>query len=92
MIPSITVSPEFRRRGIGEALMKSASDRIANNERICLLVDSNDEATIPLYHKFSFKETGRIIKGYLRNGDDAVEMPRRRVALGNQVTAKKGAE
>ena len=92
MIPSIAVSPEFRRRGIGEALMESAVDHLANYERICLLVNPDNTAAISLYHKFSFIETGRIIRGYYRNGDDAVEMVRTRVELGNETTVEKGTE
>jgi len=76
IIQSIAVSTAFRRKGVGEALMKSAIDYLSLFERIWLLVDSNNSAAISLYHKLSFKETGRIIKGYYRNGDDAVEMVR----------------
>jgi ribosomal protein S18 acetylase RimI-like enzyme len=92
MIPSIAASPEFRRRGFGEALMKFSLDHLAECERTCLSINSNNTTAISLYHRLSFKETGRIIKGYYRSGDDAVEMVRTRVALGNQVTVKNGAE
>jgi ribosomal-protein-alanine N-acetyltransferase len=84
MIQSIAVSPEFRKKGVGEVLMKSAVDHLAKYEQICLLVDTNNMAAISLYYKFSFEETGRIIKGYYRNGDDAVEMVRTKAAPGNQ--------
>lgn len=89
IIQSIAVSPEFRGRGVGDALMKSAVDYLAQYERIRLLVDLNNTVAISLYRKFSFRETGRIIKGYYRNGNDAVEMVRTRVAPENQMTVEK---
>lgn len=77
MIQSIAVSPEFRRKGIGEMLMKSAISRLTGRfKRLYLLVDANNERAIRLYHKLSFSETGKIIKKYYPNGDDAVEMVR----------------
>jgi ribosomal protein S18 acetylase RimI-like enzyme len=76
LIASIAVSPQHRRNGIGDALMRSAIEHLAGCERIWLLVDHKNAAAISLYHKHSFSETGRIIKGYYPNGDDAVEMAR----------------
>ena len=78
IIQSIAVTSDSRRKGIGEALLKSAVDHLSEFERIWLLVDLNNEPAIALYHKLSFSETGRVIKGYYRNGDDAVEMIRAR--------------
>jgi ribosomal-protein-alanine N-acetyltransferase len=76
LIMSIAVSPQFRRRGIGDSLMKSALNHLSWCEGIWLLVDQKNVAAISLYHKHSFCETGRLIKGYYPNGDDAVEMIR----------------
>jgi ribosomal protein S18 acetylase RimI-like enzyme len=76
MVMSIAVSPQLRRSGIGDALMRSALNHLAGCERIWLLVDRKNVAAISLYHKHFFRETGRIIKGYYPNGDDAVEMLR----------------
>ena len=76
LIQSIAVSPEFRRKGIADSLMRSAIGYLAKFEEIYLLVDSNNTAAISLYHKFSFRETGRIRRGYYRNGADAIEMAR----------------
>jgi ribosomal protein S18 acetylase RimI-like enzyme len=75
-IMSIAVSPQFRRSGIGDALMRSALNHLASCERIWLLVDRKNAAAISFYYKHFFRETGRIIKGYYPNGDDAVEMLR----------------
>ena len=76
LIMSIAVSPQSRRRGVGDSLMRSALNHLTRCDRIWLLVDQKNTAAISLYHKNSFFETGRVIKGYYPNGDDAVEMMR----------------
>jgi [ribosomal protein S18]-alanine N-acetyltransferase len=74
VIQSIAVSPQSRRRGIADSLMMAAFEALKDSERIRLLVDSNNDAAISLYHKHTFKETGRIFRKYYRNGNDAIEM------------------
>jgi ribosomal-protein-alanine N-acetyltransferase len=75
LIQSIAVSPESRGKGIGEMLMKSATEHLARRfRRVSLLVDADNERAIQLYHRLSFSETGRIIERYYPNGDDAIEM------------------
>ena len=76
MIQSIAVSPEYRKRGIGRALMKSALEHLSMYERVYLLVDRDNVAAISLYHMFAFKETGKVMRGYYKNGNDAIEMVR----------------
>jgi ribosomal-protein-alanine N-acetyltransferase len=77
MIQSIAVSPEFRVKGIGEMLLRSAINHLAGRfERAYLLVAVNNDGAIRLYHKLSFSETGIIIENYYPNGDDAIEMVR----------------
>jgi ribosomal-protein-alanine N-acetyltransferase len=74
-IQSIAVSPDLRGKGIGEVLMGSAIDYLAGeSERVNLFVDAGNERAIRLYRKLSFKETGKIVKKYYPNGDDAIEM------------------
>jgi len=76
-IQSIAVSPESRGKGVGELLMRSAIDGLAGRcERIHLLVDAKNETAIRLYRKLSFEETGKVVKRYYPNGDDAIEMAR----------------
>jgi [ribosomal protein S18]-alanine N-acetyltransferase len=76
-IQSIAVSREFREKGVGEMLMNSAINHLTGRcKRVLLLVDVKNERAIRLYHKFSFGETGNVIKRYYPNGDDAVEMLR----------------
>lgn len=74
-IQSIAVSPDFRERGVGEALMRSALDHLAGKaDRVHLLVAADNEGAKRLYSKLSFKETGRIVRRYYPNGSDAIEM------------------
>jgi [ribosomal protein S18]-alanine N-acetyltransferase len=76
-IQSVAVAPGFRRRGAGEALMRSALEHLSGKaERVHLLVDAANTGAIRLYRKLSFEETGRVVKGYYPNGHDAVEMAR----------------
>lgn len=76
-IQSIAVAPGWRRAGVGEALLRSAVDRLSTRaERVSLLVDVENEAAIGLYRKLSFKETGGVKRRYYPNGHDAMEMTR----------------
>jgi ribosomal-protein-alanine N-acetyltransferase len=75
LIQSIAVLPESRGKGVGEMLMKSATEHLARRfRRVSLLVDADNEKAFRLYRRLSFSETGRIIEGYYPNGDDAIEM------------------
>jgi len=77
VIQSIAVSPELRQKGVGKMLMKSAIGHLSGRlKRAYLLVDANNERAIRLYRKFSFNETGKVIKKYYPNGGDAIEMVR----------------
>jgi ribosomal-protein-alanine N-acetyltransferase len=77
LIQSLAVSPEFRMRRIGEALMTAALNYLAKRyDRVYLQVDVSNENAILLYHKLLFRETGNRIRGYYPNGDDAIEMVR----------------
>jgi len=77
VIESMAVTPSYRREGVGERLMGSVIEQLSRkHRRITLLVDESNEAAIHLYRKFSFSETGRVIKAYYPNGNDAIEMVR----------------
>jgi [ribosomal protein S18]-alanine N-acetyltransferase len=76
-IQSIAVSPESRGKGVGELLMRAAIGHLTGKAgRLHLLVDVKNEAAIRLYRKLSFEETGRVVRRYYPNGDDALEMSR----------------
>lgn len=77
MIQSIAVSPGLREKGVGKLLMESAITHLAGRfKRAYLLVDVKNEKAIHLYRKFAFNETGKTLKVYYPNGDDAIEMVR----------------
>jgi [ribosomal protein S18]-alanine N-acetyltransferase len=76
-IQSVAVAPGFRRRGVGEMLMRSAVEHFhGRSGRVYLLVSASNPAARGLYGKLEFRETGRTIDGYYPNGDDAIEMAR----------------
>ena len=77
MIQSMAVAPEVRRTGVGKALMEAVIEHLLKkHQRIVLLVDSNNEVAIRLYRMFRFSETGRVVRAYYPNGNDATEMVR----------------
>ena len=75
-ITNIAVSPDFRRRRIGEALL-TAIIKSCYKEKIKYLtleVRVSNEPAIKLYEKYGFKSLG-IRKGYYQdNNDDALIM------------------
>ena len=75
-IYNIAVAPEFRREGIGEALLRHMTDKAEKDgcELVTLEVRDGNEAAMALYTKLGFREVGRR-KGYYSNGrEDAVLM------------------
>jgi [ribosomal protein S18]-alanine N-acetyltransferase len=77
-VQSIAVQPALRRKGVGEALLRSALKHLSGRAvRVRLLVAADNFGAMSLYRKLSFKETGRVVRGYYPNGSDAVEMDRR---------------
>ncbi len=75
-IYNIAIAPEFRREGIGEALLRHLIDKADADgcKLVTLEVRSGNEAAMGLYKKLGFREVGRR-KGYYANGgEDAVLM------------------
>ncbi|AFZ71038.1 ribosomal-protein-alanine acetyltransferase [Caldisphaera lagunensis DSM 15908] len=73
---SIAVLPEYRKKGIGTALLKEAISRMKDNynaESVYLEVRVSNNDAISLYKKMGFEEV-RIIKEYYRDGEDAYVM------------------
>ena len=67
-VMNVAVHPEFRRRGIAEALVTALVDQLKAMESRCLTLEvrvSNDPA-IGLYEKLGFRQIGRR-KNYYRN-------------------------
>lgn len=73
---NIAIAPEFRREGIGEALLRHMIARA--EEDGCILVTlevrSGNEAAMGLYRKLGFREVGRRKGYYAKGGEDAVLM------------------
>jgi ribosomal-protein-alanine N-acetyltransferase len=75
LVESIAVLHEFRRRGIGEMLMRAGMKHLSKGfDRVFLQVDAKDPGTISFYQKLSFTPTGKVLKRYYPNGHDALEM------------------
>jgi ribosomal-protein-alanine N-acetyltransferase len=73
---NIAIAPEFRRRGIGEALLRHMIDKAEQDSctLVTLEVRSSNQAAMALYEKLGFREVGRR-KGYYSKGrEDAVLM------------------
>lgn len=76
---SIAVLPEYRRRGIGKALLAETirvMREVYDTEAIYLEVRVSNAPAISLYEKFGFRKV-RIIHGYYADGEDAYVMVKR---------------
>lgn len=74
-IVSIAVLPQYRRKGIGKALViKAVENMQLYNAKQCFLeVRLTNTAAINLYKKLGFQVT-RTIRGYYADGEDAYVM------------------
>lgn len=70
-ITNIAVSPEFRRKHIGERLLQRIIDDCYENKAkyITLEVRTSNKAAINLYEKYGLKSLG-IRKGYYQNNNE----------------------
>lgn len=78
-VVSVAVMPEHRRKGIAEAIVKTAMGRMqtAYNAKQCYLeVRTSNEPAITLYKKLGFEVT-RTIHGYYADGEGAHVMSRK---------------
>ncbi len=75
-VMNVAVHPDFRRRGIAEALVKSLTEELKKIESRCLALEvrASNVPAIALYEKLGFGEVGRR-KNYYRNPrEDALIM------------------
>jgi ribosomal-protein-alanine N-acetyltransferase len=73
----MAVSPNHRRAGIGEALLRESIKRLEPKvKEIYLEVRLGNDAAIMLYEKLSFRRTAEVRKRYYRDGENAVVMAR----------------
>ena len=71
---NLAVLPEYRRMGIGEALIEALTEKLKEKENTCLTLEvraSNDPA-IALYHKLGFVQVGRRPNYYRNPKEDAL--------------------
>jgi ribosomal-protein-alanine N-acetyltransferase len=75
-INNIAVHPDFRRRGIGESLMRQTLDMIRDlgGSFIILEVRHSNQAAQGLYRKLGFSEIGRRRSYYFNPEEDALVM------------------
>lgn len=75
-IYNIAIAPEFRREGIGEALLSHLIEKagVDGCRMVTLEVRSGNEAAMELYRKLGFREVGRRKGYYVKGGEDAVLM------------------
>ncbi len=75
-ITTLAVGPEFRRMGVGRAIMEQLLRRAQEREMTCstLEVRSGNEAAINLYKDMGFVEAARRKGYYPDNREDAVVM------------------
>jgi len=75
-VVSIAVLPEYRRMGVGKALMEESLKRLKefyNVEEVYLEVRVSNIPAINLYEKLGFKKI-KVIKHYYLDGEDAYLM------------------
>ncbi len=72
---SIAVLPQYQRKGIGQALMQEAMQRMRTYKaKECYLeVRASNTPAISLYQKLGF-ETSRTVRRYYADGEDAAMM------------------
>ena len=75
-ITNVAVSPEFRKRGYGELLVKAAKEaaKAAGAVAILLEVRQSNEPAISLYKKLGFEELGIRKNFYEHPVEDAIIM------------------
>lgn len=73
-IANLAVHPDFRRRGIGEKLVRNALDEISNCSTATLEVRESNTSARNLYEKLGFSIVGIRKKYYEAEGEDALIM------------------
>ena len=75
-IATIATHPDFRRQGIGAEILTAAlrDAGMSGVRKAFLEVRASNEAALTMYRKFGFEVTGRRVKYYKDNGEDAILM------------------
>ena len=71
---NLAVSPDYRRQGIGEALVNVLTDHLRQNNVIALLLEVrvSNASAIALYQKLGFVQVGRRPRYYHNPREDAL--------------------
>lgn len=75
-IMNIAVAPDWRKRGVGTALMGAIGDRLPRRP-VVLMVEEHNRAAQALYERLGFTRTG-FRAGYYGQGHHGIEMTLRR--------------
>jgi ribosomal protein S18 acetylase RimI-like enzyme len=78
MIASIGVDPEYRRRGVGSALLSRCEELLQGN-LIRLTVRADNPPAIRMYEKFGYAFFSRVLN-YYRDGQSGLVMEKKRTA------------
>lgn len=76
-ITNVAIDPEFRRRGIGESLLREFESIVKNSRGVSALtleVRPSNLGAIRLYEKLGFISVGRRPRYYVDNNEDAIIM------------------
>jgi ribosomal-protein-alanine N-acetyltransferase len=71
---NIAVEPDWRRRGIGSALLQALLERVGDDAQVTLEVRRSNQGAVVLYEQFGFRSVGVRRRYYADNGEDAVIM------------------
>ena len=71
---NIAVEPDWRRRGIGSALLQALLERVGDDAQVTLEVRRSNHGAVTLYEQFGFRSAGVRRRYYADNGEDAVIM------------------
>lgn len=77
-LANIAVSGEWRRRGVGTALVLEMFEIVGDDSAITLEVRPTNTSAIAMYERLGFREEGLRHRYYPDNGEDAVIMWRNR--------------
>ena len=71
---NLAVSPDYRRRGIGQALVNALVEHLQQNKVIALLLEVrvSNEPAIAIYESLGFEQVGRRPKYYHNPREDAL--------------------
>jgi ribosomal-protein-alanine N-acetyltransferase len=73
-VMTLATAPEFRRQGIGGALLDAVIERAGEDANYTLEVRVSNAGAIALYERYGFRGVGTRPRYYADNGEDAMIM------------------